>query len=234
MYYRKALSYDASQYRELLHAVEKDGDSNAYQKLVEINEALSKEANLRLKRLEDHNYTDYSYKGAKSFLKTKYKDDRYPLDITDAREMYENILSAAYFLRKKTSTLSGYRDAEKKRMRTFRDILHLHNRTWEKDYITNKTLEKFLRLLGESPIRKVIDNLHKNGSKELVELLNGRFQMDDGATAEVIKLFEQFLVTESDDKAVKLEHRVRYSDLEEYLKTGKLREELKLSQIMKL
>lgn len=201
-----------------IHARAQRGDAEAVTALSQASFLLAREANKRLSRLESHGKTRYAYELAMSFTKPAYDSSRYAENLDDARAMYVQILSARKFLEKRTSYLKGQKEVDDQRIEMLRVSLKLPESG--KGSMSKSQLNKFLTVLGESPVRKLLKEMHHNGSKELVELMQRSYARKPTARAEIVSLFKQYNDTKA--RLVKPENRLYYDELIDYLKGNKL------------
>lgn len=200
-----------------LHRESTRGNPTALATLQEASRILAHESNLRLNRLASHNMTQYAYQFALSFTRPAFNSDRYSESLTDPNALYKQILSARKFVSYKTSRVQGQRDAWDARIESFRQSFGVTPQE-----MSNRQVQSFLKLLGESPIRKLLSEMHHAGSEEFVELIYRKYSATPTARKEIIALMQQYLLTRDDGSAVKPNEKFYYDELQKYLRGEEL------------
>lgn len=229
-YWKQAMETNVILLRKLAYS-DKQEDQDRFNKLFN---ALQKEANKRLSRLESKGYTEYAYEMARDYVNSvnppntpvKYLSENSPI------ANYKTILSMRTFVSKKSSTLGGQRDIERKRLATFREKLELDTNWKSKGYISNKRLKDFISFLSNTPIRNTLRDVGKNQSGELVEILFGQLNDKNRELEEVLlQMFEYYQFSEKHPEIVAKEHRLYYSDLKNWLTKGVLPDSFNLNEL---
>lgn len=196
-----------------------------------------KQANRRLSNLEKNHLTQYAYDLARDDIKAYGGDEdnpRYQASLTGNRlENYRILMSARLFLSKKTSTVKGQKEVIKHRLATFRDKLHLEKNPFAKGYIKNSILEDFLRELSATPLRKTLSLQSKKVSNEIVELLQGKMEINGELSKEINDVFAYYMLSHNNPEIVGEEHRLYIDELMQYLRDGILPTKIDLRKIKK-
>lgn len=230
-YWRQAMRMGAFKLR-LLSVGKTKEDQALFNRLFT---SLAKEANKRLERLEKNDYTYYAYELAMDYIthvNPPLSSNRYMWDPSSMEANYETLMSMRTFVSKRTSTLTGQRAVERQRLAAFRELLNLSDNPRQKGYVTNRELRNFLDVLGNQPIRNTLSEVGKGMSGELVELLFGHVQANNGLKKEILDAFEFYRYSESHpEDFISKKARLTYTELVDYLKTGVIDKEIDLDAL---
>lgn len=229
-YWRLAMETNVIKLKRLSYGKSNE-DKELFQKMFK---GLQREANTRLGRLEKHNFHEYAYELAMDYIRETSGTNRYEWDKKNMNANYETMLSMRTFISKKSSTIKGQQEIQRKRLSTFREKLGLDTNRFSKGYITNKKLSEFIRFLGSKPIRNTLAESPKGMSNELVELLHGRLQQNDKLRDEILEMFEYFQYSQRhpEDFPHK-DERLYYTDLKKYLKDNVFPDNFNLKEMRK-
>lgn len=226
-YWKQAMETNIIQLRKMAYS-----DNAEQQQLFnKMFDALMREANKRLDRLEKNDYTEYAYEMARDYICSVNSDDtnvKYRKEKTSI-ENYRTMLSMRTFVSKKSSTLGGQRDIERKRIATFREKFSLDSNWRNKGYISNKRLKGFLSFLSNAPIHNTIFDVGKGQSSELVEQIFGAYNQGNPELEKtLLNLFEYYQLSEKHPEIVAKQDRLYYSDIAQWLAKGTLPESFDL------
>lgn len=210
-------------------------DSNDIELFDRYVSASIKEANKRLGNLEKKGYTQYAYNLAVDDIANmggNAKNPRYIFSPTDnRRENYEILMSIRTFLSKKTSTVTGQKDVERKRIAKFREMLKLETNPLKKGYIKNSKIVEFLQYIGKMPVRNTLDLQNHKISSEIVELLHGKFEQNSALMDEIEEIFSFYILNQDKPEILLENEKIHFDDLMKYLRTGTLPDRINIKEL---
>lgn len=167
------------------------GDARAQRRFDSTVEQWTTRANKMLERLEKQGKTRMAYKSAMAFIKPAYGEDatRFATDLHTSRAKYKQALAINHFLTLKTSTLSGQKEVERKRIAAFRESMSDSRYSGIVKEMTKKDILDFFDFMEDHPLGQFISE-------------QGRFQSGDEMDTFMEAIFKFHRPTDEIDKAL--------------------------------
>lgn len=203
-------------------------------------DAMSKEANRRLSKLEQKGYTYYAYNLAGDFIKNAFGENakRYEWSDEDNRANYQTFLSMRTFVSKKTSTIKGMEAVNRERVNFFREKMHLEKYKFgakmgtNRNYVSNAEIIDFLKFLGEKPVRTLLKEVGKGWSEELVEDMGGQLKEGDpNFWKDLLDVFRYYMIGKEHPERVPQSEQLYYNELRDFLKNSTLPDRIDMNYI---
>lgn len=168
------------------------GDNTALEQLGRLSERMARAANTRLRRLEAAGKTGDAYQRAREILGggKRFSQAR----TGSAEQLGANLETAASFLRKKESTISGIREVDTKTARSFlgrddisREDVNRLNRIFE-----SKAWPELKRVYGSQDLQEMIQDLVLNNDDvdEIIDMWES-WDPEDPDGMDIIELAEE-------------------------------------------
>lgn len=186
---KRVLKYSIEDLRKLRTKAAR-GDKRALKTLRSENKRLAKIANRRMLELEKHKMDYYAYDRAAFYTKEKYKSKRFSVSekkLNSPKLLFEQLSEMSLFIGRESSTVSGQRAIEDRRIETL-----ANDPRWGYVFSNRDSAVEFLRFLGNKSVSSITKGLTKKYSGDITDIIYGAFEHEDFDKNEALTKFEKY------------------------------------------
>lgn len=184
---KRVLRYSIDDLRKLRTKAAK-GDKHALKTLHAENRRLARIANRRLLELEKSKMDYYAYDRAIFYTKAKYKTKRFSVSekkLKTPAVLFEQLSELSLFLNRESSTVSGQRAIEDRRIFTL-------EHDWGYKFKDRSSAVEFLKFLGNESVASITKGLTKKYSGDITDIIHGAFEHPDFDKDTALRKFEAY------------------------------------------